>query len=159
MNLIIVFFLTGLWHGADFSFVIWGLYHGFFSIVERLGLKKFLDKSKIISTLYCFAVVNFGWVLFRADDTLTALRYIVRMIMPWRHADLCIPLWNYLTNKTVFIGVCAIIGMGLMRLVPEKIIYRWRDSVIESLYCVLLLILSLAAIASNTYNPFIYFQF
>lgn len=54
INLIIVFFLTGLWHGADFSFVLWGIYHGFFSIIERLGLKKVLDKLKVFSTIYCF---------------------------------------------------------------------------------------------------------
>lgn len=159
VNLAVVFFLTGLWHGADFSFVVWGIYHGFFSIIERLGFKKILDRSRIISTIYCFIVVNFGWVLFRADDMLTALRYIARMTMPWRHADLSIPLWNYLDDKTVFIMVCAVIGMGILKFVPEKIIRRWRDSVIEAIYCVSLLILSLAAIASDTYNPFIYFQF
>lgn len=159
VNLAVVFFLTGLWHGADFSFIVWGIYHGFFSIIERIGVKKILDKSKIISTIYCFVVVNFGWVLFRADDTLTAFRYISRMIMPWRHVDLGIPPWNYSDNKTLFIGICAVIGMGIMKLMPEKIICEWRDSVIEAIYCVLLLILCLAAIASDTYNPFIYFQF
>lgn len=159
VHLAVVFFLTGLWHGADFSFIVWGLYHGFFSIAERLGLKKILDKSRIISTIYCFAVVNFGWVLFRADDMLTALRYIARMTMPWRHADLSILPWNYMDNKTIFVWICAVIGMGIMKLVPERIICRWRDSVIEAIYCVLLLILSLASIASDTYNPFIYFQF
>ena len=159
VNLAIVFFLTGLWHGADFSFVVWGVYHGFFSIVERIGFKKILDKSKIISMIYCFVVVNFGWVLFRADDVFTALRYIARMTMPWRHADLSIPSWNYMDNKTVFVGICAVIGTGIMRFMPEKVVCRWRDSVIEAIYCMLLLILSLAAIASDTYNPFIYFQF
>ena len=76
LNLIIVFFLTGLWHGADMSFVIWGLFHGFFVIIERLGLKRILDKTKIVSVIYTFFIVNLGWVMFRADDILTGLRYI-----------------------------------------------------------------------------------
>lgn len=59
-------------------------------------------------------------------------------------------------DKTIFIGICAIAGMGILKvLIPEK----WKDSVIEAIYCVILLFLCLAAIASNTYNPFIYFQF
>lgn len=160
VNLAIVFFLTGLWHGADFSFILWGLYHGFFSIVERMGFKKVLNKSKIISTLYCFLVVNFGWVLFRANDTLTGIRYITRMVMPWRHMDIGIEQGFYLDRKTIFVGICAVIGMGLLKIiVPKKIADKWKDSIIEAIYCILLLILCLASIASDTYNPFIYFQF
>ncbi|MCM1135926.1 MAG: MBOAT family protein [Clostridium sp.] len=160
INLIIVFFLTGLWHGADFSFIVWGLYHGLFSIFERIGFKKVLDRLKIISIFYCFFVVNIGWVFFRAYNTFTAIRYISRMIMPWRHMEINVAIWNYMNNKTVFAGVCAIIGMGLLnKMIPRKIIDKWKNSIAESLYCVFLLILCLAAIASNAYNPFIYFQF
>ncbi|MBO4899061.1 MAG: MBOAT family protein [Lachnospiraceae bacterium] len=160
INLVIVFFLTGLWHGADFSFIIWGLYHGFFSILERLGLKKLLDKSKIVSKLYCFLIVNFGWVLFRADDTLTGLRFIARMALPFRHSDINLDVREYMDAKTVFIFICALIGAGaLQKLVPAKIADKWKGSVCEAIYCVIILILSIAAITANTYNPFIYFQF
>ena len=156
----LVFLLTGLWHGADFSFVFWGLYHGFFSIIERLGLKKILEKSKFISWLYCFIIVNFGWVLFRADNTMIALRYIKRMVIPWKYNSTDIIFSSIITNKMLFICVCAILGMGVMKVfIPEKIISVWQDSVTEAIYCVILLILCLASIASNTYNPFIYFQF
>ena len=160
INLVIVFFLTGLWHGADFSFIIWGLYHGFFSIIERLGLRKYLEKSKIISRVYCLLVVNFGWVLFRAKDTITGMKYIFRMLVPWRYSDASTPIWKWIDLKTIFIGVCAVAGMGLVqKLVPSGICDKWKNSVFEAIWCTVLLILCLAAIASNTYNPFIYFQF
>lgn len=160
INLIIVFFLTGLWHGADMSFIVWGLYHGFFIVIERLGLKKVLDKSKILSGICCFFIVNFGWVLFRAQNTITGIRYIARMVMPWRHKDICIAAWNYMDKKTIVVGIVAFVGMGLIQFVmPKKIKELWKDSTIEAIYCLIILILSLAAIASNTYNPFIYFQF
>lgn len=159
-NLTIVFFLTGLWHGADWSFVLWGLYHGLFSIIERLGVKRILDKSKVMSGLLCFTIVNFGWVLFRAPYTSSAIRYLARMVMPWKYTNIICPSWQYMDDKTIFIGICAVIGMGILRvLIPEKIYGKWKDSVIEAIYCVILLFLCLAAIASNTYNPFIYFQF
>ena len=160
INLFVVFFLTGLWHGADFSFVFWGLYHGFFSILERLGLKKILDKTKIISWLYCFLVVNFGWVLFRADNTYIALRYLKRMILPWLYEKTELVTSTIVTGETVFIGVCALLGMGIFgKIIPEKVANKWKGSALEAVYCVLLLILCLASVASNTYNPFIYFQF
>ena len=160
VNLIIVFLLTGLWHGADMSFVIWGLYHGFFTIVERTGIKKILDKSKILSKIYVFFIVNTGWVLFRADDTLSGLRYIARMMMPWRYHGIGIETWKYMDNKTIFAFVCAVLGMGMINsILPEGTKRRWDGSGIEAVYCVIILILCLAAVTSDTYNPFIYFQF
>ncbi len=160
INLLIIFFLTGLWHGPDFSFVIWGLYHGFFIVAERMGISRILNKGKILPIIYVDMVVNFGWVLFRADDSLTGLRYISRMLFPWRHPDIIIHSWNYLDNKTIIIIIIGIIGMGIHKeIFPQWIKSRWHDSVPEAIYCGILLLLSVAALASNTYNPFIYFQF
>ena len=158
INLLIVFFLTGLWHGASMSFVIWGLYHGFFSVIERLRFSKVLEKSRIVSAIYCFMVVNFGWVIFRANNMSVALRYILRMIIPWHYKASMAP-WNYMDYKTIFVIICAVIGIGFLKSFPRKWIDAWNGSVVESMYCFVLLILSLASIASNTYNPFIYFQF
>ena len=63
-------------------------------------------------------------------------------------------------KKTIVVGIVAFVGMGLIQFVmPKKIKELWKDSTIEAIYCLIILILSLAAIASNTYNPFIYFQF
>ena len=159
-NLFIVFFLTGLWHGADVSFILWGLYHGLFSIIERLGLKKALDRSKIFSRVYCFLIVNFGWVLFRAGNTSLGLSYISRMFHPFEKIENAVQSWKYMDQKTIFAGICAVLGMGFLQvLIPEKLAKRWKNSVVEALYCIVLLILCLAAVASDTYNPFIYFQF
>ncbi len=160
LNLIIVFFLTGLWHGAEMSFVIWGLYHGFFVIVERIGLKKLLGRTKVVSAVYMFFVVNVGWVLFRADHTLTGLKYIARMLLPWKYHGAMVASWNYMDLKTVFIFVCGVLGMGLLKaVVPAKIKTAWKYSAVEAVYCVCILLLCLASVASDTYNPFIYFQF
>ena len=158
INLGIVFLLTGIWHGAAYSYILWGIYHGFFSIVEKLGLSKLLKKTKILSTLYCFTVVNFGWVLFRAEDIGLAGELLKRMVMPWKYTVGITP-WYYMDNKTIFVGICAILGMGLFKLLPDKMRNKWRNSVPEAIYCVFILFLSITAIVSNTYNPFIYFQF
>ena len=159
-NLIIVFFLTGLWHGANMTFIIWGMYHGLFMIIERIGFKNILGKSKIISMTYTFFIVSIGWVLFRAEDTMIGLKFIARLVMPWRYLNDGIETWNYMDNKTSFVFVCAVLGMGvIIKIIPENVKKRWNGSVVEALYCILVLILCLASMASDTYNPFIYFQF
>lgn len=156
INLCIVFFLTGLWHGANLTFVFWGLYHGFFRIIERLGFDKWLKKHNVLATIYCFLVVNFGWVIFRSTGITNSLRYLARMILPFKYNNSTIEMYTFLNLKVVFIGVIAILGAGC---VPKKIVKKWKNSIPEAIYCVVLLILCLASIASNTYNPFIYFQF
>lgn len=156
VNLFIVFFLTGLWHGANLTFVFWGLYHGFFRIIERLGFDKWLKKHNVLATIYCFLVVNFGWVIFRSTGITNSLRYLARMILPFKYNNSTIEMYTFLNLKVVFIGVSAILGAGC---VPKKIADKWKNSIPEAIYCVFLLILCLASIASNPYNPFIYFQF
>lgn len=156
INLCIVFFLTGLWHGANLTFVFWGLYHGFFRIIERLGFDKWLKKHNVLATIYCFLVVNFGWVIFRSTSIINSLRYLARMILPFKYNNSTLEMYTFLNLKVVFIGVVAILGAGC---VPKKIADKWKNSIPEAIYCVFLLILCLASIASNTYNPFIYFQF
>ncbi len=159
MNLCIVFFLTGLWHGADMSFVLWGLYHGFFAILERLGLKKWLDRHKAIGVVYCMLVVIFGWMLFRAPSTGVAVRYMLHMLLPWHYSDAALPWTEYMDLKTVAVGIVAFLGMGFSKWIPEKFMHKWRYSVPEAICCVLLLLLCMASIAGSNYNPFIYFQF
>ncbi|MCR5250491.1 MAG: MBOAT family protein [Lachnospiraceae bacterium] len=157
INLLIVFFLTGLWHGADLSFVLWGLYHGFFSLLERAGLKKLLDKSRILSGLGCFVVVLLGWVLFRAENLGAAFAYYRAMFVPAAESASILRLCD---GKTFAIGAAALIGAGpLQAIVPQKLKEKWKGSAAEALFVLVVLGYSLAALAAESYNPFIYFQF
>ena len=87
INNIIVFFLTGLWHGASWNFVGWGLYHGFFIfiIIERLGFGKILKKSKVLATIYTALVFIIGWVFFRVTSVRQGFAIVFRMLLPWRY--------------------------------------------------------------------------
>ena len=161
LNLAVVFLLTGLWHGANISFVLWGLYHGFFIIIERAGLGKILDKKRFIGMLYCFLAVTFSWVLFRLEDGEAAAMIVSRMIRPWHYLQIAmIPTDAYLDLKTAVMLIVSAAGAGVLRGgIPEKWKERWKNSVAEAVFCTAVLILCIAAIASDTYNPFIYFQF
>lgn len=160
LNLLIVFFLTGIWHGAGYCFILWGLYHGFFSVAERLGLGGFLDRHPLLSRIYLFFVVIFGWVFFRVENLADALFAIKRMIMPWMYqTDRAIQ--EFVTPHAAVMGICAFLGMGVIQqlLKKLKLDQKLKFSMIETVYLLLVLFLSIAALASNTYNPFIYFKF
>jgi alginate O-acetyltransferase complex protein AlgI len=80
-------------------------------------------------------------------------------MIPWQQTNRILPVF-YMNHKTIFAGICAILGMGFLKeFVPERIADKWNDSVAEAAYCIILLIVCLASLASDTYNPFIYFQF
>lgn len=160
INLSVVFLLTGIWHGAGFSFIFWGIWHGFFSVMERLFLKKFLDRHVIISRIYLLLVVTFGWVVFRINNLARSLSWFKCMLTGWLY-NMKSPAGIIYADRLVwFVAIAGIAGCGLLQaLIPEKVRVKWNNSGCEWAYCMLLLILSLSCVAADTYNPFIYFNF
>ena len=161
INLIIVFFLTGMWHGASFNFILWGLYHGCFQIIERIKLKSFLFRHKIFAHVYTARVFIFGWVIFRADHILHACVIFRRMLLPWEYTENKLILHTIFSYKTMFIIGTGILGSGLVQQFFHRtgILAKWKNSYMEIVYCGIVFILCISMLASNTYNPFIYFRF
>jgi alginate O-acetyltransferase complex protein AlgI len=160
-NLIIVFFLTGIWHGASWTFVFWGLYHGFFCIIERIGIEKKLAKMPFVSWVYMILVVNFGWVFFRVDNFGISISFILKMLQPWRYLSSSYSIFELVSPKMiVFIFVGALGAGGIQRLLDNtKLKKKWTYSVAEMIYCLTVFFLSIMCLAGSTYNPFIYFRF
>jgi alginate O-acetyltransferase complex protein AlgI len=164
-NLVLVFFLCGLWHGANWTFVIWGLFHGLFLVIERRGLAARLGTlPPVVRHGYLLIVVMVGWVFFRAE-TLSAAVVILRAMIgaggnePTPYS----PAW-YLTPAVVTALIAGIVGSTPF--VPA--VSRWCEKVPARLplwnaaAVVTLLLVFLGAIAQSaagTYNPFIYFRF
>ncbi|MBR3929430.1 MAG: MBOAT family protein [Clostridia bacterium] len=166
VNLFIVFLLTGLWHGASWTFVVWGLYHGVFQIIERMGLGRLLKKAGILGNLYCLIVVLFGWVLFRADSISYALEFASHMVAPWKYGlenALFVRPVFLLNIRSVLVFIIAVLGAGPVQAITKKITPRmhekWKMSLIEIPLMAAMLIYSIMLLASGTYNPFIYFRF
>ena len=161
MNLLIVFFLTGLWHGAGYNFIFWGLYHGAFIVLERAFYGKWLDRHKVIGWVYTFTVVNVGWIFFRLTDTMTGFRVAKRLLMPWEYPSGNVRIWEIVSAKDAIILIAALLGMGVIQNtnVFKKVFRKLKDSWIEIAALTLLFIWCLGSLASGTYNPFIYFRF
>ncbi|MCB0768872.1 MAG: MBOAT family protein [Flavobacteriales bacterium] len=173
-NLLAIFFFTGLWHGASWNFVIWGLFHGLFLVVERLGWQKVLDKLPApFGIAYMMFVLNVAWALFHTNDIESAWNYMRSMFATNPHGiGLHYPAF-YLSNDvvaTLAIGVLA--STPLLRTVLQRMrahasswsngtqafargAYSFGDILVHSA----ILMLCVMHMASNTYAPFIYFRF
>ena len=159
-NLMIVFFMTGLWHGASWNFVVWGLWHGLFIVLERmLPIEKFL-RWRLVQSAYTMLVVICGWVFFRAETLSGAVAYLHRMFVPY-HTEVPTTLWSKEFEIVLVLAVlCCGILNGLFRKLPVS--EGLKGSLVHSVrpaFCVAAAYLSMLMLASNTYNPFIYFRF
>lgn len=167
-NLLFVFFLCGLWHGASWLFVIWGLWHGLFLILERTKVGTFLDnRHPVIQHLYMILIVMIGWVFFRAENLTHALELFKTM---FGFGDLHIRyIWEFLNIKNII----AII-LGIMFSTPlfetlttniknnENLNKTFLPVIFKEGYNTALLalfVLCVIILSSSTYNPFIYFRF
>ena len=160
-NLFVVWLLTGLWHGANFTFIVWGLMYFLLLVIEKLTgvYKKNGRIINIFKWLYTMLFVILGWVIFRAESIgdamyylgsmfgLTGNNFVDGMFTGWFEQNLimlcvgvvlCTPLFRWLSNKTKNSNVMGFVKAG-------------------GLIC--LLVLSIASLVSSSYNPFIYFNF
>lgn len=162
-NLWIVFLLSGLWHGAAWTFIFWGAYHGAWLVLERAFLKRFYEKAgSVISTLICFFLVAVGWVFFRAESVTQALPIIKHLFT----FNFSLPA-HFIDKEFVFYFILAIAfsffasfkaGRSIQNAVYYRN-YRLQGTLTMTLVAGILLLLSIASVTSSSVNPFIYFRF
>jgi len=157
LNLMLVFFLCGLWHGASWNFVIWGMIHGLFLVFERLGFGQVLSRLwRPLRHLYVILVVMLAWVFFRVETLPDAITYL-HTLFGFEVAGLKYPLQNYLNTETLLVlGLALIAATPLYPAMQARLHTRAN---IALLYHMLLLFVCSAYLAAQTYNPFIYFRF
>jgi len=170
VNLVIVFFLCGLWHGASWTFVIWGLYHGAFLVLERLGFGRVVGRMwRPIRHIYLLLIVMVGWVFFRADTLDGALGILAAMSGRPAAAPTPYTLQWYLTTPLAIAFAAGVLGSLPVGPWCERLAIRASGrpqrtsarvlAVAGTAAIVVMLLASIAQIAARTYNPFIYFRF
>ena len=162
VNKMIVFFCTGLWHGASWTFVLWGMYHGFFLLLEEY-LPKNKKMPKVLGHIYALVVVCVGFVLFRADTIGGGLQMIAAMFTGFgATAASTSLLWQQLTPWFITMFIAAVFGAAPICAVQkhmEPVMKKtWFD---KALYVAAFAVLvwCMIRLSSGTYNPFIYFRF
>lgn len=174
LNLAVVFLLTGIWHGAAWNFIAWGVWNGIFILLERFIRNNIRGNSwggverniieRIILKAYTLFVVNIGWVMFRTPDVMSAVKFLGSMFGLITPKYVPYTVFWYLDHWTLFIMLIAIFAASSL---PSRICtygksLHLNEAVVTIVRYVLLLLLfylSMIRIVSGTYNPFIYFQF
>lgn len=158
-NLLIVFALTGLWHGAAFTFVFWGLWHGAFLLAERAGLEKVIARCGPLKYVYTMLVVVCGWVFFRAGSFFKALSFLSCMFVPAASGA----EYAFMMPPPVVVAFCAgLLGIGgFQRLIRAGKLKAGRlaGSLAEAACLLVVLMLCILLLTADTYNPFIYYRF
>ena len=163
LNLLIVWFLTGFWHGASYNFILWGLYFGLLLVIEKLVLKRWLDKAPAwVQHIYALFFIILGWVLFYFAEDKGGLP----------------AMWSYLSSMFRFTdpvigekaGVLALSYLPMLLIagvastpLGAKLYAKVRDTAanpaLQSVYCTAVMGISTALLVTGSYNPFLYFRF
>lgn len=165
VNLIIIFSLCGLWHGANYTFVIWGLFHGLFLILERTEFGRFMAKlPNPVRHAYVLFVVTIGWVFFREEHLPAALGFVKTMLIPNN-----LNISSIATTSNIFTALAMCIGiilsMGANKRIKNSLISNRNKTMIvaykqlSSFIGLSVLLISILLLSTNSYNPFLYFRF
>lgn len=166
-NLLIVWFLTGFWHGASWNFIIWGLYYFVFIFLEKLFLKKTLDRLPGISNLYLILVVLVGWVFFYHTDITEAFRFIGVMFgnaYAFNSGEVSL----IFRSNIIFIVIAAVASTPLAKNLfaamknyfgENQTRVAFLERCFKPVINIFILVLSLAFLVGQSYNPFLYFRF
>lgn len=164
VNLFVVFFITGLWHGANWTFIIWGLFHGILIVIERLGLGTILNKvPNVIAHFYLIFSICISWVFFRSDSLSEAVHYIVAMFSFQNQTNMEFFNYYFSTELLIVLVLAALLSMPvyhkIISFVKKVNIPHQIFGSIRAFGLLALFVCCLFYIATDSYNPFIYFRF
>ncbi|MCI8497470.1 MAG: MBOAT family protein [Clostridiales bacterium] len=159
LNLFVVWFLTGLWHGASWNFVLWGLYFGVILVIEKFFLLKYLQKTPAwVQHLYSLLLIVLGWVIFYFEDTSALFEYFGLLFHPAGGLigrDAFALIVSYLP-LLIAAGIASVPLASKLWTKIQQTRWAWAAETVLSAAC---LLLCTASLVSQSYNPFLYFRF
>ena len=163
-NTMIVWLLTGIWHGADWNFLIWGLYYGILLLVEKLFLKKYLERLPgWVQHIYCMLFVMLGWYIFVYDQIGSGMSFLGAMFGAggrFLNGETVYLLYNNAVLLVLLIlGSTTLPGKAAAALLEKVEEHDWICILLRSLFYVAVFLLSVAYLVDASYNPFLYFRF
>lgn len=159
LNLLIVWGLTGLWHGAAYNFVLWGLYYGLLLILEKFVLKKFLDRlPSFIQHIYTLFIIIIGWGLFYFTDVGQLGEFMVDLFN-FGNGICGDQAFNLIMSNLPMLIIAAVASTPLATMLYTRFEHTRFMWIPETLYCMGVLAVSTASLVNQSYNPFLYFRF
>lgn len=160
-NILVVWLLTGLWHGASWNFILWGVYYGIILMIEKVFLGRIIEKlPKVLQHIYALFFIIIGWVIFRVED-FSQMGIVLQKMFTWQASGI---IDNIVLNFDIFSSLpyilIGIIGsMPLLVKVGEKTKQTNSYLIVSNLWSFGIFMLSICFLLVATYNPFIYFRF
>lgn len=159
LNLLIVWGLTGLWHGAAYNFVLWGLYYGLLLILEKFVLKKFLDRlPSFVQHIYTLFIIIIGWGLFYFTDVGQLGEFMVDLFN-FGNGICGDQAFNLIMSNLPMLIIAAVASTPLAAMLYTRFEHTRFMWISETLYCMGVLAVSTASLVNQSYNPFLYFRF
>ena len=160
-NILIVWLLTGLWHGATWNFVLWGLFFGIILIIEKYLLKKFLNKHVIFSYIYTFIIILISFVIFNTENISDTIKFLSRMFSLSNIPFINDVTMYYFKSYFVLLLISIISATPLIKLIYNKCqkANHFIFDVFEVIILFGLLIINTAYLIDSSFNPFLYFRF
>ena len=156
-NILIVWILTGFWHGASWNFIFWGLYYGILLLLEKFVLKKYIDKlPDFVKHIYTIILVFIGWMIFAFDDSKYLFGFI-KALTSNKFVDSA--FLYYFKNYFLILVIATLFSLPVYPKVKEKMNNTIFTSLLSISIYVILFIITLSYLVSDTYNPFLYFRF
>jgi alginate O-acetyltransferase complex protein AlgI len=164
-NILVVWLLTGIWHGASWNYVLWGVYYGCFLLLEKFVLGKWIKKLPgWVQNVYTLLIVVFGWVIFRCED--------LTMILTWLKAMFGGNRVGFFNRETIYLLYNNGLLLILLALGSTRLPKKWAekllagcsegsvaDTGLRCLFCLVIFLVAVAYLVDATYNPFLYFRF
>ena len=159
LNMLIVWALTGLWHGASWNFVVWGAYYGVLLILERFVLARLLDHlPKLLRCVLTFGIVLIGWIIFYYTDFSAVSQHILALFGVGSSGWLDAATVAVLRKYTVFPLLCLVLSLPWVPAAAGKLPEKLRD-ILQPILTLVLFVVSVLFLVGQSYNPFIYFRF
>jgi alginate O-acetyltransferase complex protein AlgI len=159
INLLIVWFCTGLWHGASYNFILWGMYYGIILIIEKFLLKNLLEKlPSAIGHIYTIFVFVFGWVIFYFED-MGKMGEFIAGLFDFSQGIISHQAAVVACRYAVITVAAVIASTPLMASLYKKLTDKRFMWILETAFCVIILLTATAATVNQSYNPFLYFRF
>lgn len=156
-NILVVWILTGFWHGASWNFIFWGLYYGILLLLEKFVLKKYIDKlPDFVKHIYTIILVFIGWMIFAFDDSKYLFAFI-KALTSNKFVDSA--FLYYFKNYFLILVIATVFSLPVYPKVKEKMNNIIFTSLLSISIYVILFIITLSYLVSDTYNPFLYFRF
>lgn len=159
VNIFIVWMLTGFWHGADWNFILWGLYFAFFLIIEKKFFLGFLKKHKVFSHVYTVILVVLGFVIFNETNLVSIVSTFKNIFFLGGIPFTNLETMYYFNNYMVVFIVSMVLSTPVIKYINNKLKLNERFEMLEGIVYIALFIVITAYIVDASFNPFLYFRF